>query len=177
MDHMTVSYLPLDQRRNARVIRVTFNERLNILVLGSWPLLHIASTSVIFDRLFGCLEAYYANQYVEIYTLACSRQFSISCGFEECNKRSKVAINHGSLLSSWFVWGAIAQQIAVVIIKRMKLVVVYKARGARANSVLHVKHKATWCFNLWPFDPGIPPLPLDTRPFSRGLDSRLMLSP
>ncbi len=23
-----------------------------------------------------------------------------------------------------------------------------KARGARVNSVLHVKHKATWCFNL-----------------------------
>ncbi len=45
-------------------------------------------------------------------------------------------LNLGSLLSSWFVWGAIAQQIAVVIIKRIKLVVVYKARGARVNSVL-----------------------------------------
>ncbi len=56
-------------------------------------------------------------------------------------------LNLGSLLSSWFVWGAIAQQIAVVIIKRIKLVVVYKARGARVNSVLHVKHKATWRFN------------------------------
>ncbi len=35
-------------------------------------------------------------------------------------------------------------------IKRIKLVVVYKARGARVNSVLHVKHKAkaTWRFNL-----------------------------
>ncbi len=49
-------------------------------------------------------------------------------------------LNLGSLLSSWFVWGTIAQQIAVVIIKRIKLVVVYKARGARVNSVLHVKH-------------------------------------
>ncbi len=48
-------------------------------------------------------------------------------------------LNLGYLLSSWFVWGAIAQQIAVI--KRIKLVVVYKARGARVNSVLHVKHK------------------------------------
>ena len=71
-------------------------------------------------------------------------------------KGQRLQLNLGSLLSSWFVWGAIAQQIGVVIIKRMKLVVVYKARGARVNSVLpevlHVKHKpydkATWCFNL-----------------------------
>ncbi len=40
-------------------------------------------------------------------------------------------LNLGYLLSSWFVWGAIAQLISVVIIKRMKLVVVYKLRGAR----------------------------------------------
>ncbi len=114
-------------------------------------LLHIAaSTSVIFDRLFGCLESllYPVSKPVRrnLYP-SCSRQFSISCGFEECNKFIKgqrLQLNLGSLLSSWFDWGAIAQQIAVVIIKRMKLVVVYKARGARVNS----EHKATWCFNL-----------------------------
>ena len=49
-------------------------------------------------------------------------------------------LNLGSLLSSWFVCGAIAQLISVVIIKR---VVVYKLRGAKVNLVLHVKHKPT----------------------------------
>ncbi len=69
---------------------------------------------------------------------------------------SKVAIKSGiSSLSSWFVWGAISQLISVVIMKRMKLVVVYKPRGARMNSVLHVKHKPTWCVNLLPFDIGV----------------------
>ncbi len=49
-------------------------------------------------------------------------------------KCQSLQLNLGYLLSSWFVWGAIAQQIAVVIIKRIKLVVLYKARGARVNS-------------------------------------------
>ncbi len=33
--------------------------------------------------------------------------------------------------------------------KRIKLVVVYKARGARVNSVLHVKHKPTCSFKRY----------------------------
>ena len=68
-----------------------------------------------------------ANQCVKIYTLATE---GISCGFEECNQRSKVAIKSGIFSLKLIRLGL-----------RMKLVVMYKLRGARVNSVLHVKHK------------------------------------
>ncbi len=43
-------------------------------------------------------------------------------------------LNLGSLLSSWFVWGAITQQIAVVIYEEDQAsVVVYKARDAEGE--------------------------------------------
>ncbi len=97
-----------------------------------------ATVSVALDRLFSCLESLLylvlssaANQYIKIYTLATE---GLSCGFEECNQRSKVAIK--SEISQ-----AVAQLISAMIMKRMKLVVVYKPRGARVNSVLHVKHR------------------------------------
>ncbi len=43
-------------------------------------------------------------------------------------KDQRLQLNLESLLSSWFVWGAIAQPISVII-KRIKLVVVYKPVG------------------------------------------------
>ncbi len=88
-------------------------------------MLHIAaSTSVIFDRLFWLLGKLTvpsaANQYVEIYTLAAAGNFPYLVVSKNAIKGQRLQLNLGSLLSSWFVWGAIAQQIAVV---RMKLVV------------------------------------------------------
>ena len=74
------------------------------------------------------------------------RLIPISCGFEECNKRSKVAIKSSlkliplsleyppqafrlrQVFETRFLWGAIAQPISVVIIKRIKLLMVYKLR-------------------------------------------------
>ncbi len=154
------------QRRNARVNRVTFNERLKILVLGSWPLLHIAAYSSQhfcyfwpFIWLLGKLtipsaaNSTCSKQYVQqtvrrnLYPSLQQANFPYLVVSKNAIKGQRLQLNIGSLLSSWFVWGAIAQQIAVVIIKRIKLAVVYKARGARVNSVLHVKHKATWRFN------------------------------
>ncbi len=74
------------------------------------------------------------------------------------NERSKVAIK--SWISSLRVvrLGRDSSTDFCYFIKRIKLVVVHKPVGERVNPVLHVKYKATWCFNLWPFDPGIPPL-------------------
>ena len=72
-----------------------------------------------------------ANQYVEIYTPAAADNFPYLVVSRNAIKGQRLQLN---ILSSWFVWGAIhvAQQIAVVIIKRIKLhvVVVYKP-GAR----------------------------------------------
>ncbi len=50
------------QRRNARVNRVTFNERLNILVLGSSPLLHIVLALLLFLTVYlAAWKAYYTQ--------------------------------------------------------------------------------------------------------------------
>ncbi len=55
-------------------------------------------------------------------------------------KGQRLQLNPGSLLSSWFVWGTIAS--SILIIKKIKLVVVYKHRGARVNSFYnYVKHR------------------------------------
>ncbi len=68
--------LPM-QRRNARVstVRVTFNERLNMLDLCC---IIIARTSVIFDRLFA------ANQYVEFYFPNMPRAIGIGIFIIKC---------------------------------------------------------------------------------------------
>ena len=83
-------------------------------------------------------------QYIKKYT-----QFLYLVVSKNAIKGQRLQLNLGYILSSWFVWGAgaIAQLISAVIMKRIKLVVVYKPRAVRINSVLHVKYKPTWCFN------------------------------
>ncbi len=87
------------------------------------PALHIAATaSVIFDGLYlpawKACYIYPVQQTMQCYTLATEGQFSIILWFRKMQsvKRSRLQLNLGYLLSSWFVWGAIAQPISVVIL-------------------------------------------------------------
>ncbi len=82
------------QRRNARVNRVTFNEGLNILVLAFAAYSSLALLFFIcllgkltIPRSIQCSKPVHQNLYPSH-----GRLISISCGFEECNKRSKVSI-------------------------------------------------------------------------------------